>query len=80
MNYTRENNITRDEINSLRKRKNPKSSERLARVLELRLAGITLRNIGKNYLGVTPERVRQMEAKGVTVICFSEKRRRGMSL
>lgn len=64
MNYTKESNIT---IGELEENFSTEKQSRQKLVLLLRLEGKTLEEIG-NTIGVTRERVRQMEAKGVEIV------------
>ncbi len=66
MNFTKESNVTKSEIKLFEKICKIKD-RKIAEVLKMRSENKTLQEIGL-YLGVTRERIRQMEAKGIMYI------------
>lgn len=75
MNYTKENSITIGDIWNLQKwveKNRSKSNDRIVDTLMSREDGESLQEIANKY-GVTKERVRQLEAKGVEVIIHLRK-------
>ena len=68
MNYTKENKITIEEIDSnIHLFAGSRTQKRIPEILKMRLAGTTLENIG-NLFELTRERIRHQEIKGCQML------------
>ena len=70
-NYTRDNLITPEKIYAKKHLFIRRSHTKIPEILMMRLAGVTLKEIG-DYFNVTPERIRQQEVRGCMIIKLSK--------